>query len=87
VISCDSHVIIAQHSFDITGNGTCEMCRYHAKSQQRELDGFDIGWKLFPHPVQEGQEVMGAILGVFLFSAALFGFVTTVGFLTNQNSF
>jgi hypothetical protein len=57
------------------------LCRYHAKSQQQELKGFDLGWKLFPHPVQIGEEVMGTILGIFLFAAALFGFVSTVSFL------
>lgn len=44
----------------------------------QELTLFDIGWKLFAHPVNSEDSLIGTFMGLFLFVASMFSFVMTV---------
>ena len=37
-----------------------------------------MGWYPFPHPARDTESVIGGILGLFLFAAGMFNFVTMV---------
>ena len=39
---------------------------------------FDIGWKIFAHPVNLEDSLIGTFMGIFLFVASMFSFVMTV---------
>lgn len=39
---------------------------------------FDIGWKIFAHPINLEESLIGTFMGLFLFVASMFSFVMTV---------
>lgn len=53
-------------------------CRYHASQRNAELQAFDVGWKVFPHPDVSSRSVIADFLGLFLFAAIMFSFVSMV---------
>jgi hypothetical protein len=59
---------------------TRAFCRYLAKQAGQNGDAmtFEIGWKLFPHPVNLSDSLVGTFMGIFLFVASMFAFVMSV---------
>ena len=53
-------------------------CRYHATQRNAELQTFDVGWKTYPHPDKSSRSVISDFLGLFLFAAIMFSFVSMV---------
>jgi hypothetical protein len=53
-------------------------CRHLATAAGEDLTSFDIGWKIFAHPVNQSESTIGTFMALFLFVACMFSFVITV---------
>eukprot|EP00892_Ulva_mutabilis_P002376 jgi/Ulvmu1/12139/UM085_0003.1 len=61
-----------------------EISRVLAADAQTPLDSFDIGWKIFPHPVKTEDSTIGTLMSLFLFISFLFGFVNVMTALIGE---
>ena len=53
-------------------------CRHHAQREGETLQSYDMGWKQYPHPNRSSRSVLSDFLGLFIFSALMFSFVSVV---------
>jgi hypothetical protein len=56
--------------------GRPAQCRYLAQREGSALARFDVGWKSFPHPNLSSRSVLSDFLGLFIFCALMFSFVS-----------